>query len=149
MGSTFKLNYPKDFLEDLRTQSLAEVVQRAEFLQSWAQRLSERAANPKWTVYHLNELAYISGRLAAAVDAQKAKVRRIDAERVNAVRSAETLQRVCDNLGVEVARLQSALEFYAKPETWDVNGHPQIDADTKPIVRDGGKVARNALAGGA
>ena len=44
--------------------------------------------------------------------------------------------------------MRMALEFYAAKETWQVNGHPQVDADTKPIVRDGGKVARDALKGG-
>ncbi|MBC05706.1 hypothetical protein [Thalassospira sp.] len=45
-------------------------------------------------------------------------------------------------------KMRMALEFYAAKETWQVNGHPQVDADTKPIVRDGGKVARDALKGG-
>lgn len=44
-------------------------------------------------------------------------------------------------------RLREALAFYASAETWKASGHPQIDADTKPILRDGGKRARAALKG--
>lgn len=58
------------------------------------------------------------------------------------------LSRVADQ-AAEIERLRGALEFYADPKTWKTNGHPQIDADLKPIVRDGGDVARKALKGGA
>lgn len=63
----------------------------------------------------------------------------------NCRKAAETIKTT----SAEIKRLRSALEFYADPKTWTPNGHPQIDSDTKPIVRDGGKVAREALKGGA
>lgn len=64
------------------------------------------------------------------------------------VASVERFSEQIAAKNAEVKRLRSALEFYADPKTWTPNGHPQIDSDTKPIVRDGGKVAREALKGG-
>lgn len=43
------------------------------------------------------------------------------------------------------ARLRKALGFYANPDSWKTQGHPQMDADCNPITRDGGDVARQAL----
>ncbi|WP_417834706.1 hypothetical protein [Thalassospira xiamenensis] len=57
-------------------------------------------------------------------------------------------KRVIDEIVAENAQMRGALEFYASPSTWQVNGHPQIDADAKPIVHDGGDRAREALKGG-
>lgn len=42
-------------------------------------------------------------------------------------------------------RLREALTFYAEPKSWEADGHPQIDADTVPVTRDGGRRARAAL----
>lgn len=67
-----------------------------------------------------------------------------------AVEDAETilaLRHFCIEAQAETDRLRAALSFYADPKTWQVNGHAQIDADARPIVRDGGKVARDALGG--
>ncbi|RCK20088.1 hypothetical protein TH8_19700 [Thalassospira profundimaris] len=60
----------------------------------------------------------------------------------------ERLIEMCVKARAETARLREALGFYANPETWQADGHPQIDANSKTIFRDGGKVARDALAGG-
>lgn len=62
----------------------------------------------------------------------------------NCIKAADYIRYQSD----DIERLRAALEFYADPKTWKPNGHPQIDADTKLIVRDGGDVAREALKGG-
>ena len=38
-----------------------------------------------------------------------------------------------------------ALRFYADPESWRAQGHPQIDADNTDIIHDRGAVAKIAL----
>ena len=48
-------------------------------------------------------------------------------------------------LNAENARLRKALNWYANPKSWKAQGHPQIDADTKPILDDHGRRARKAL----
>lgn len=48
-------------------------------------------------------------------------------------------------LQAENDKLREALGFYADEGTWKTRGHPQIDADTKPILHDGGNRARAAL----
>ncbi|MFH1806844.1 MAG: hypothetical protein ABID63_18340 [Pseudomonadota bacterium] len=45
----------------------------------------------------------------------------------------------------ENERLRAALEFYADPVTWRTVGHPQIDWENKPILKDQGERAREAL----
>ena len=52
-----------------------------------------------------------------------------------------------DAIEARIKELEEALAFYANEDTWLVAGHPQIDADTMPILRDKGKQARDALAG--
>jgi hypothetical protein len=40
---------------------------------------------------------------------------------------------------------RSALAFYADPKSWRANGHPQMDADTAPILKDRGARAGAAI----
>lgn len=44
-----------------------------------------------------------------------------------------------------IDKLEKALEFYANPEYWKTKGHLQIDWNDKPILHDGGRIAREVL----
>jgi hypothetical protein len=54
-----------------------------------------------------------------------------------------------DRLKAQIQNYEKALKFYADPDTWKARGHPQIDADTAPIVGDRGQVAAAALSDSA
>jgi len=63
------------------------------------------------------------------------------------VRLAQAIKAatVADDSQAEIGRLRGALEFYADQRVWV--GQVQPRADSRPVVRDGGKVAREALKG--
>ena len=65
---------------------------------------------------------------------------------------ADTLRALVaerEQMADEIERLQGVLRFYADPASWQANGHPQIDADTMPVLCDRGARARAALKGAA
>jgi hypothetical protein len=45
----------------------------------------------------------------------------------------------------EMAYVISALQFYARPSTYQTQGHPQIDSNDTPINYDSGGKARRIL----
>lgn len=61
------------------------------------------------------------------------------------IAAAPDLARLVLEKEKELARLRKALAFYADPLSWKARGNPQMDYDTKPILRDGGAIARQAM----
>ena len=46
-----------------------------------------------------------------------------------------------------IETLEAALGWYADKDNWRTKGHPQIDWNDKPILRDQGRRAKQALEG--
>ena len=55
-----KLSYPDDFLHDIENMSTKERSERCRELIQWVKRHKDGEANPKWVVYHMNELARLA-----------------------------------------------------------------------------------------
>ena len=56
------------------------------------------------------------------------------------------IRKLAERVEKQNGELREALKFYASADSWEPRGHPVMDEDTIPVIRDGGKKAREALA---
>ena len=52
-----------------------------------------------------------------------------------------------EEAATRIEALEAALGWYADKDNWRTKGHPQIDWNDKPILRDQGRRAKQALEG--
>lgn len=64
--------------------------------------------------------------------------------------AADTIEAQAEEkkaLQSRIETLEAALGWYADKDNWRTKGHPQIDWNDKPILRDQGRRAKQALEG--